>query len=566
MARRTLLGPLGYPTRYAHFEVEVTIHEILNVPIVEGEFSVAWRVKQAVPARRQGSSLERVDEVGTDGSSRSSSGAGDTMMRPPGAQRPPLTVLAPSAPADDAADQEAGDGASSAESPARPALTVSTAPLTRSTTPPERILADKTLVASPTVTLTSPTLSGSAQEPLPGSSSSSLSSSKTRAALAPMSKSPAPGASGLSRRGTRPRSLTSSSGSGTHRPLVPHKPLHGKTPFAGTHMYTAKWDERIQAMVRIGIRRAPAEADAKDSDSMRSADARGGQLHTSSMRLRVSWRRRDEAGSESLVRFGSLVLDLAEYAPPYQGAGAPPRTETRQYMLDDCKCNALLRLTIKTQFKDATHSYEVPPVHSGIMDPAAMAAGSQRLSARPDGRSDSLALMASAVGLVEQGLAWHYKLPLPVLFAQFAVPSEHLEQARGHHTPSARHGSLAYALSQDATQPRHAYCRVNTEALMDELFQGALGPVVDERDTSDAPPAHATRRGHMRWKKLVDAVKQNPRRAQQSGAGEAPGTGPPGPAHPLRLRTKLPRTLSRRSSGHKDGAATPETPGHALSS
>ena len=46
MAPKAFIDQLPLATRYAHFYVDVRIHELLNVPVTTGDFCVVYKVKQ----------------------------------------------------------------------------------------------------------------------------------------------------------------------------------------------------------------------------------------------------------------------------------------------------------------------------------------------------------------------------------------------------------------------------------------------------------------------------------------------------------------------------------------
>ena len=53
MAPKAFIDQLPLATRYAHFYVDVRIHELLNVPVTTGDFCVVYKVKHAVHLSRR---------------------------------------------------------------------------------------------------------------------------------------------------------------------------------------------------------------------------------------------------------------------------------------------------------------------------------------------------------------------------------------------------------------------------------------------------------------------------------------------------------------------------------
>ncbi|KOS14618.1 hypothetical protein Malapachy_1115 [Malassezia pachydermatis] len=387
---------------------------------------------------------------------------------------------------------------------------------------------------------------------------STLSLDKLRIDTNVHEETPAPAPSVSAKRRPHARALPSSSGSSTPTStasLVPHRPVHGKSPNVPVENYAVKWDEAVHSIVRIRIGRQPSEslADAggKDTESVRSMrqDAGAGRLRSSTMRLQITRQYTLPNGTTEHARFGTLTLDLAEYAPIVSASTPMTRSESRQYMLDHCSCNALLRMTIEMKLIDTTHMYRVPPIHKGIVAPASLSQSEknahssalmQRRSQDEEGQASSpTPLPINKDHQLGMGLEWHFKLPLPLLFHSTVVPSAHLKPRQSHEPGAMRGGgSLAHALSNDASQPRHAYCRMNSEALIDELFNGLLGPSVDQRNEGDVNLPKPNKTARLRWKRLIHAVTQNPRRAYSGN--DVPPTRPRRRADSFRRVPPLP--------------------------
>ena len=74
MAPKAFIDQLPLATRYAHFYVDVRIHELLNVPVTTGDFCVVYKVKHAVHlSRRAPQGDDAVPSPQSDAGSSSSS-------------------------------------------------------------------------------------------------------------------------------------------------------------------------------------------------------------------------------------------------------------------------------------------------------------------------------------------------------------------------------------------------------------------------------------------------------------------------------------------------------------
>lgn len=310
----------------------------------------------------------------------------------------------------------------------------------------------------------------------------------------------------------------------------------GQTAFERLQKHTVKYDRKIEVVVRVPIGKADVPDVERDTDSAKSprpdATAAGGVLGETNMFIKVEQQVRSVSGSktqeqETHSTFGSVQLNLAEYAPPSL-ASAPPstsssshtsgsstgvRTETRQYLLDDCMANALLRLTVEARYLGAAPvPYRVPPIHGGIVDLASIMAPEPsevpELEAGPEVDSESLAEQRVEWTQEHPGLEWHYKLPMSQLFHTTAVCPEHLRTQDADEP--AEHASGTQLQACDASAPRLMYCDTNTERLIDDLFEGHLGPAADEREPptplSPTTQQQHTTQARRRWDKLVQSV------------------------------------------------------------
>lgn len=359
MAPKAFIDQLPLATRYAHFYVDVRIHELLNVPVTTGEFCVVYKVKHAVnPSRRA--------PLGDDAVASPQS---EEVMSSP-------SVMASSASLDDASS--AGSG-----------LRIDTH-------------VQDEVAKRPWYMYSSPT--------------------------------------------------SRSSGA--------HKFITNQTPYEPIHAYAVKWDASIQTNIRIGISR----------HLIRTREEEAGRLHSSAVLLTVYWRHPED--EDQRRRFGQIKINLAEYAPSTQGM----RTESRQYLLDKCACNALLRLSIHMRRVDATHAYRVPRIQQGINDPAT--AHHDDIFSPPPTSSSSDASAALETD-PNHGLEWHFKLPMPLLYGYMVVQPEHIQPGtRTHLFDDEILADLPYPSSAD-----------------DETAS-----------TTSTKSHHQSSRARMRWRRLIESV------------------------------------------------------------
>ncbi|WFD26693.1 hypothetical protein MNAN1_001678 [Malassezia nana] len=466
MARRALLGPFPLSTRHAHFQVCVHIHELVHVPLLSGEFSLDWHVKHSVAhARKTLAGLASVDENHDDGTEH------------------PTTL--------DQEEEAVRDHSGNEWTPAE-AAEQSRSP--RSTTPdpsPVANLADSPEHVRPSASMRD---DASLYSPRPIDTNVGPDDASIASAPVPMRRSR-----------PRARSNTSSGAGGSIFALVQHHTASGHTPYLGVQGHSVQWDTRIESVVRVAVGRPDTEVETKDSDSIRStrSETSAGRLRPSRIRLRVYHRQPDEGDTRH--KFGSLTLDLAEYAPRLSSMpGSHVRRESRQFLLDQCSCNALLRLSIEMTYLDGTNSYAVPSIQQGMLDPTSLQSGERGLRSPPG--PDLPSSITASGPEPAHGLAWHSKLPLPLLYQGTAVKPEFLRQEEAHAASSFRRNSLVHSFSHDATQPRHTYCRMNSASLIDDLFSGLLGPLEDQRSEEPAAPHTAPLRRRMRWRQLLPGV------------------------------------------------------------
>lgn len=495
MARRALLGQFPLGTRHAHFQVCVHVHELIHVPLLSGEFSLDWHIKHSVGhARKTLASLSSVDEDHDDGHERATTIAQEN--DPVHAQDSPEWSPAVSS----SADPERRRGAWTAPIDTELARTPPRPSTPESTPHPH-------MTESPELLRSSAAARDDANTTLRPSDTLAVSDDASAHVQAP-----------ARRMRPRTRSNTSSNAGSSIFAVVPHHTASGQTPFLGVQAQSVQWDTRIESVVRMGVGRPEAESETKDSDSIRSSrseSSSAGRLRSSRIRLRVYRRQADEGHTDSRQKFGSFSLDLAEYAPRLSSApGSHTRRESRQFLLDHCSCNALLRLTIDVTYLDGTQAYIVPSIQKGMLDPASLQSGERGMrSPVPGSGSDLSSASTNLANEPGQGLEWHCRLPLPLLYHNAIIKPEFVHHDDSHTFSSLHPNSLVHSFSHDASQPRHTYCRMNSAALIDDLFGGLLGPLEDQRSDDAHVPMAQPHRRRMRWRQLLPNASTTPKSA-----------------------------------------------------
>lgn len=502
MAPRALIDQLPLATRYAHFHVDLHIHELLNVPMVSGEFFVGYKVKHAVnPPRRADSRTESTDTMSVD--EVHASGPEHNELTPSiivkestndereGARTPQTTT----SPQGDPPDKK----------PVPPPLPLR--PFTPShDNPSDAETGDFRMFPSEEITA-SPTSSAHSLDDLridtnvdENVSDDASPISVTRAKKALQTIAP----ESLRNVTTSSSRLQSALTSNAHR-LITHQ-----TSLEPVHAYTVKWESSVHASVRIGIGRHLMPMDSRDDEA--------GQLHTSNVLLTVYWRQADDA-PDTKRRLGQVKLNLAEYAPAVTSP-ILQRSESRQYLLDKCSCNALLRVSIDMQHTESTHAYRVPRITQGIADPAAAAArtsiSSPNLNGAPSSGPETSQPALNRDAEVNYGLEWHCKLPLPLMFSHSNVPREYFKDTQyrcaGPEAPDTQLSPLVHTDSQNTSQPQHMDCWLDSRAAIDELFKDVLSPPMDARSNGDddsgsiSSKSQQHGKSRMRWKRIIDSV------------------------------------------------------------
>lgn len=541
----SLLSPFHIGPKHAQFYVQVTLHEVTNVPLLSGEFAVSWKVHHAVSpsSRKQNAALGQLN-LEADGESkhrlRISTSRDDMGLRRSNSHRTAQS------PASDMSSAMRSTDSLHLASPER----ISTSRSNNSLAPEDGVLG-----SSPPSTF-SWTRNRSASD----------ASRSVESLVEDQAKSPGEPARNRVRqlrenegRRTRHRS---GSFTGRHAPFAlqsVHIEPKGHTPFERVQQHSVKFERKFDAVVRVPITK---------SDEQDNKEALGalGQSH---LRINVQQLLRTNTSGtqqqESLSQLGFVNVNLAEYAPK-AGQGTPSstpsshsspastsRTEMRQYLLSECSSNAMLRLSVEMRFLDGTPLYRVPPIRGGIEDLASFMMPSDLSTDLPHmptsptkAESEAEQRPVYAANAERPGLEWHYKLPMSLLFRATAVSPEHLREPKAAaSTCDTRPGG--HLMTCNASAPRMMYCDTNTEELIDDLFKGHLGPMADERQEEPTSPTSTSddsqrrsRAARLRWDKIIKSVGQI---AQQAD-----------PTRPLRQ--------SSGDSNHSHGSSGPDSRHH----
>lgn len=154
------------------------------------------------------------------------------------------------------------------------------------------------------------------------------------------------GTSSSKRRGASDLSALASSqggsGSGSAQPAAAHRPEpKGSTTFVPLRAHTAVFAREITCPVQVALRHVPGSSKY--------------QLQPCPVRLAVHQEVPGEDGKREEERLGEVILDLSQFAAhPLKGGaeGVKDDVRPRRYLLQDCKSNAVLRVSVKMQWID----------------------------------------------------------------------------------------------------------------------------------------------------------------------------------------------------------------------
>ncbi|SCV67393.1 BQ2448_5004 [Microbotryum intermedium] len=384
--------------RTTTFVAHVTIHELLQVPLVSGRFKVDWKYKDAT-SDKVGSSFDHRYAQSTKPGAAAGTAAGASLDEfVPAATisdaKSPITPT-PSNPRGEHAHQSNMLHPLSALHQTRTASTERGAPAPSSVES----------LSSASNSTSKPTNSFQGRSPLPRSTSahsvaSDTLKSPTTPGLGDYAKTPNPNrtpvvgytatfarhASGASAQ----QSFSSLGGndrddhdqedafpSGQQRRAsiptvsyisVDHTEPKGSTSWAPLRSHTATFNRVISCPVAIPLRsiRSPSSSSSLTSATTAGATPRH-ILQPCSLKLRVRQEvPGDEEGKTKEVKMGQVVLDLSQFVTLAKGK----EPTARRYLLRDCKTNATLRVTVRMEFLAGERSYVAPPLKTGQITPS----------------------------------------------------------------------------------------------------------------------------------------------------------------------------------------------------
>ncbi|KPV75356.1 uncharacterized protein RHOBADRAFT_53341 [Rhodotorula graminis WP1] len=368
-----LADTLGFG-KTASFQATITVHELLQVPLLNAKFRIKWKFKGATHALVHAASddalagshhphrhgfAERFLHPRTALSSSSSHATLPTTPVPadrPDRDRTPSGSRARSrSPYAVYSSEDGDDVRSPTQSPpvspdARPnraGTSAFTFPSTSSNGGDTQ-----TLYATPsnrTATYDSGTTTNLSPDGLDGGGTSS---SKRR------------GASDLSALASSQSG--SGPGGGAH-PAAAHRPEpKGSTTFVPLRAHTAVFAREITCPVQVTLRHVPGSSKY--------------QLQPCPVRLAVHQEVPGEDGKREEEHLGEVILDLSQFAAhPLKGGataaeGVKDDVRPRRYLLQNCKSNAVLRVSVKMQWIDGEKLFVAPAFRTGQLSTGSAAA------------------------------------------------------------------------------------------------------------------------------------------------------------------------------------------------
>ncbi|GAA5850158.1 hypothetical protein JCM9279_003551 [Rhodotorula babjevae] len=175
------------------------------------------------------------------------------------------------------------------------------------------------------------------------------------------------GTSSSKRRGASDLSALASSQNGGSAsgggalPAAAHRPEpKGSTTFVPLRAHTAVFAREITCPVQVALRHVPGSSKY--------------QLQPCPVRLAVHQEVPGEDGKREEERLGEVILDLSQFAAhPLKGGnggaagpeGVKDDVRPRRYLLQDCKSNAVLRVSVKMQWIDGEKLFVAPAFRTG---------------------------------------------------------------------------------------------------------------------------------------------------------------------------------------------------------
>ncbi|GAA5868809.1 hypothetical protein JCM1840_005126 [Sporobolomyces johnsonii] len=155
----------------------------------------------------------------------------------------------------------------------------------------------------------------------------------------------------------------------------------GSTTFIPLRSHTVTFNRDITCAVQIPLRQI--------GQSGRY------QLQPSPVRLAIKQEVLGDDGKKE-ERTGVVVLDLSQFVHSGRGAEAEPKP--RRYLLQDCKTNAVLKITVKMEWIDGERDFIAPTLRSGQVVSSSAAAKSLASSSNSPANRSSASLLSRKTG------------------------------------------------------------------------------------------------------------------------------------------------------------------------
>ncbi|GAA5861030.1 hypothetical protein JCM8547_008013 [Rhodosporidiobolus lusitaniae] len=126
----------------------------------------------------------------------------------------------------------------------------------------------------------------------------------------------------------------------------------GCTSFVILQQHTVTFNREITCPVQIPLRHLPSGQTGRNGAKY--------QLQPSPVRLSIKQEHLVDGGKKEEERLGEVVLDLSQFVGQKKEDIRP-----RRYLLQDCKSNAVLRVTVKMELIEGDASFVAPPLRSG---------------------------------------------------------------------------------------------------------------------------------------------------------------------------------------------------------
>ncbi|GAA6012947.1 hypothetical protein JCM10207_008391 [Rhodosporidiobolus poonsookiae] len=182
------------------------------------------------------------------------------------------------------------------------------------------------------------------------------------------------GTAGRRRGGGDLSAMLPAAGGGGHSAHRPEP--KGCTTYIPLRQHTATFNREISCPVQIPLRHLP-------SSSLSAKSQLHYQLQPSPVRLSVKQETPGEDGKKGEERLGEVILDLSQFV----GQKAED-VKPRRYLLQGCKSNAVIRVTVKMELVEGDAKFVAPPLRSGqVPTNAAVAKGLASSQNSPMNRS-----------------------------------------------------------------------------------------------------------------------------------------------------------------------------------